>query len=201
MTFILPPLPYAIDALAPHISAETLEFHHGKHHQSYVTNLNNLTVNTPQANMSLVDLIQASYGKDDQRGIFNNAAQIWNHTFYWQSMQPNGGGQPTGLLLDYIVRDFGSFDGFKDDFIKAGISQFGSGYVWLVMDADGRLSIRTTGNAACPLTDTLTPLLTCDLWEHAYYIDYRNRRPEYLAVFLASLANWTFAVENFQKSR
>jgi len=196
MAFTLPDLPYAKDALAPHISSETLDFHHGKHHNAYVNNLNGLVEGTDMASKSLEDIIQDTAGKADKAGIFNNAAQIWNHTFYWQSMRPNGGGAPTGKLAEMIDHDFGSFDAFKDAFAKAGATQFGSGWAWLVL-ADGKLDVRKTLNAETPLTEAgVTPLLTMDVWEHAYYLDYQNRRPDYISTFLDHLVNWEFAAEN-----
>ncbi|MBO6765647.1 superoxide dismutase [Maricaulis sp.] len=196
MAFTLPDLPYAKDALAPHISSETLDFHHGKHHNAYVNNLNGLVEGTDMASKSLEDIIQDTAGTADKAGIFNNAAQIWNHTFYWQSMRPNGGGAPTGKLAEMIDRDFGSFDAFKDAFAKAGATQFGSGWAWLVL-ADGKLDVRKTLNAETPLTEAgVTPLLTMDVWEHAYYLDYQNRRPDYISTFLDHLVNWEFAAEN-----
>ena len=187
----LAPLPYANDALQPHISKETLEFHYGKHHQAYATNLNNLVKGTEFENMGLEDIIRKSSG-----GVFNNAAQIWNHTFYWNSLSPKGGGAPTGALGDAINRKWGSFDAFKDAFTKSAIGNFGSSWTWLVKKADGSVDIVNTSNAATPLTGADKPLLTCDLWEHAYYIDYRNRRPDYLAAWW-KLVNWDFAARNF----
>jgi len=196
MAFTLPDLPYAKDALAPHISSETLDFHHGKHHNAYVNNLNGLVEGTELAAKSLEDIIQDTAGKADKAGIFNNAAQIWNHTFYWQSMRPNGGGAPTGDLAAAIDRDFGSYDAFKDAFAKAGATQFGSGWAWLVVK-DGKLEVRKTLNAETPLTEAgVTPLLTMDVWEHAYYLDFQNRRPDYISTFLDHLVNWEFAAEN-----
>lgn len=191
MAFELPVLPYAKDALAPYISVETLEFHHGKHHQTYVTNLNNLVVGTEFEGASLEDVILKSSG-----GIFNNAAQIWNHTFYWNSLTPNGAGKPAGALADAIDATFGSFDKFKEEFTKCAVTTFGSGWAWLVKNADGSLALVSTSNAGCPLTAGQTPLLTCDVWEHAYYIDFRNSRPNYLEAFWA-LANWDFAASNY----
>jgi len=193
MAFTLPPLPYAKDALAPHISAETLDFHYGKHHQAYVTNLNKLVEGKPEEKKSLEEIILSSDG-----GTFNNAAQIWNHTFYWSSMKPHGGGQPTGDLLAAITRDFGSFDKFKEDFTTAATTQFGSGWAWLVLKS-GKLSVTKTGNADLPLKHGQKALLTIDVWEHAYYIDYRNARPKYIETFLTSLANWDFALANLSK--
>lgn len=191
MAYELPPLPYAKNALAPHISEETLEFHYGKHHQTYVTNLNNLVPGTEFEGLSLEEVICKSSG-----GIFNNAAQIWNHTFYWNSLSPNGGGEPSGALRHAINGQFGSFEAFKDEFTKCAVTTFGSGWAWLVQNADGSLAIVSTSNAACPLTDGQKPLMTCDVWEHAYYIDYRNARPKYLEAFWA-LVNWDFADENY----
>jgi Fe-Mn family superoxide dismutase len=186
----LPPLPYAMDALQPHISKETLEFHYGKHHQAYVTNLNNLIKGTEYENASLEDIIKKSSG-----GVFNNAAQVWNHTFYWNSMKPNGGGAPTGKLADAINAKWGSFDKFKEEFNKAGATNFGSGWTWLVKKTDGSVDIVNTSNAGTPLTGADSPLMTCDVWEHAYYIDYRNARPKYLETFW-NLVNWDFAAKN-----
>ena len=191
MAFELPALPYAKDALAPHISEETLEFHYGKHHQTYVTNLNNLVPGTEFDGLSLEEIISKSSG-----GVFNNAAQIWNHTFYWNSLSPNGGGEPEGGLANAINRTFGSFEEFKAEFTKCAVTTFGSGWAWLVKNSDGSLALVSTSNAGCPLTEGQTPLLTCDVWEHAYYIDYRNARPKYLEAFWA-LVNWDFAAENF----
>jgi Fe-Mn family superoxide dismutase len=194
MAFTLPNLPYSKDALAPHISAETLEYHHGKHHAAYVTNLNKLIEGKPDANKSLEEIVLSSDG-----GVFNNAAQVWNHTFYWSSMKPNGGGQPTGDLLAAINRDFGSFDKFKEEFANAGATQFGSGWAWLVENKDGKLAVTKTPNADLPMKHGQKALLTMDVWEHAYYIDYRNARPKYIETFLNSLANWDFALENLKK--
>ena len=187
----LPALPYALDALQPHISKETLEFHYGKHHQTYVTNLNNLVKGTEFENLSLEDIIRKSSG-----GMFNNAAQIWNHTFYWHSLSPKGGGKPTGDLAKAIDAKFGSFDEFKKQFSAAAVGTFGSGWAWLVKNTDGTVAIESTSNAATPLTTDKKPLLTCDVWEHAYYIDYRNRRPDYVGAFW-NLVNWEFAAKNF----
>ena len=194
MAFSLPPLPYDKNALAPHISAETLDFHHGKHHQAYVTNLNKLVEGKPEANKSLEEVILSSEGP-----VFNNAAQIWNHTFYWNSMKPSGGGQPTGDLADAIKRDFGSFEKFSEDFSNAAATQFGSGWAWLVIGKDKKLAVTKTPNADLPLKYGQKPLLTIDVWEHAYYIDYRNARPKYIETFLKSLANWDFALANLKR--
>lgn len=194
MAFTLPELPYAKDALVPHLSVETLEFHHGKHHNAYVTNLNNLVPGTEFEGKSLEDIIKTSSG-----GIFNNATQIWNHTFYWHSLSPNGGGAPTGAVADAINKTWGSFDKFKEEFNKMAVGNFGSSWTWLVKKADGSLAIVNTSNAGTPITEVgVTPLITVDLWEHAYYIDYRNLRPKYLEGFWA-LVNWEFANANFAK--
>jgi len=194
MAFELPALPYAKDALEPHISAETLDFHHGKHHNTYVTKLNGLVEGTDLANKSLEEIVKTSSG-----GIFNNAAQIWNHTFYWNSLSPNGGGAPTGAVADAINAAFGSFEEFQAKFNDSAVNNFGSSWTWLVKKADGSLDIVNTSNAGTPITeDGVTPLITVDLWEHAYYIDYRNVRPDYLKGFWA-LVNWDFANENFAK--
>lgn len=191
MEHTLPPLPYAYDALAPHISKETLEFHHDKHHQAYVTNLNNLIKGTEFENLPLEETIKKSSG-----GVFNNAAQTWNHTFFWDSLSPNGGGQPSGALADAIKAKWGGFDQFKDAFSKAAIATFGSGWAWLVKKPDGSLDIVSTSNAATPLTSDAKPLITLDVWEHAYYIDYRNARPKFVEAFW-NVANWDFAAKNF----
>jgi Fe-Mn family superoxide dismutase len=192
MAYELPALPYEKDALVPHLSVETIDFHYGKHHQTYVTNLNNLVPGTEFDGLSLEDIIKKSSG-----GIFNNAAQIWNHTFYWNSLSPNGGGEPTGGLANAINRTFGSFQEFKEAFTKCAVTTFGSGWAWLVKNPDGSLELVSTSNAGCPLTDGKVPLLTCDVWEHAYYIDYRNARPAYLEAFWA-LVNWEFATANYE---
>jgi Fe-Mn family superoxide dismutase len=192
MEHTLPALPYPQNALEPHISKETLEFHYGKHHQTYVTNLNNLIKGTEFADMSLEDIIKKSSG-----GIFNNAAQVWNHTFYWNSLSPKAGGQPSGSLADAINSTFGSFDKFKEEFTKTAVTTFGSGWGWLVKNADGSLALVSTSNAGNPMTSGQTPLLTCDVWEHAYYIDYRNARPKYLEAFW-KLVNWDFVAKNFR---
>ncbi len=193
MAFELPPLPYAHDALAPHMSKETLEYHHDKHHKTYVDNLNKLVPGTEFEGKDLETIILKSSG-----GIFNNAAQIWNHTFFWHCLSPKGGGEPTGALADAIKRDFGSFDAFKEKFSDASIKQFGSGWGWLVKNKEGKLEITSTSNAGNPLTNGQTPILTCDVWEHAYYIDYRNKRPDFLGAFW-KLVNWEFAAANFKR--
>ncbi|QIY07799.1 superoxide dismutase [Fe] [Plesiomonas shigelloides] len=190
MSFELPALPYAKNALEPHLSAETLEYHYGKHHNTYVVNLNNLVPGTEFEGKSLEDIIKTSSGP-----IFNNAAQVWNHTFYWNCLAPQAGGEPTGALADAINQAFGSFDAFKTQFNDAAVKNFGSGWTWLVKKADGSLAIVNTSNAGCPLTEGHTPLLTVDVWEHAYYIDYRNVRPNYLNGFWA-LVNWNFVAKN-----
>lgn len=192
MTFTLPQLPYALDALAPHISKETLEYHYGKHHNAYVTNLNKLIPGTEFETMSLEDIIMKAKG-----GIFNNAAQVWNHTFYWHSMTPNGGGEPTGKVAEAINKNFGSFAAFKEQFTQAAATTFGSGWAWLVQDSSGALKIISTSNAGTPMTEGLNALLTCDVWEHAYYIDYRNVRPDYISAFW-SLVNWDFVAGNLK---
>jgi Fe-Mn family superoxide dismutase len=188
----LPPLPYAKDALAPHISAETMEFHYGKHHQTYVTNLNNLIKGTEFENAALEEIIKKSSG-----GIYNNSAQVWNHTFFWNSMKPNGGGAPKGALADAINKKWGSFDEFKKAFQASAVGNFGSGWTWLVKKADGSVDIVNMGAAGTPLTTGDKALLTIDVWEHAYYIDYRNLRAKFVENFLNSLANWDFAEANF----
>ncbi|MBN8884561.1 MAG: superoxide dismutase [Fe] [Rudaea sp.] len=187
MAIELPALPYARDALAPHISAETLDYHYGKHHQAYVTNLNNLIKGTENENLDLETIIKKSQG-----GVFNNAAQIWNHTFYWNSLSPKGGGDPSGKLADAIVKAFGGVAQFKEEFTKTAVGTFGSGWAWLVQRADGSLGLVSTSNAATPITGSDRPLLTCDVWEHAYYIDYRNARPKYVEAFW-NLVNWEYA--------
>lgn len=191
MSFELPKLPYPLDALEPHISKETLEYHYGKHHQTYVTNLNNLVKGTDLENKSLEEIIKSTDG-----GIFNNAAQVWNHTFYWNCLAPNAGGAPTGKISDAINSTFGSFDEFKKQFNDAAAKNFGSGWTWLVKKTDGSLAIVNTSNAATPISGDDKPLLTVDVWEHAYYIDYRNARVKYLEEFWA-LVNWAFVEANF----
>ena len=193
MPFQLPPLPWAKDALAPVISAETLDYHYGKHHQAYVTNLNKLTEGKPEANQTLEQIIPAA----PPGGLFNNAAQVWNHTFYWNSMKPGGGGKPTGALLDLVNRDFGSTDNLLQQLGEAAKTQFGSGWAWLVQDG-GKLKVTATANADLPLKHGQNALLTCDVWEHAYYVDYRNARPNYVDAYLKSLVNWDFAAKNLK---
>jgi len=187
----LPELPYALDALAPHISKETLEFHYGKHHQTYVTNLNGLIKGTEFEYMSLEDIVKKSSG-----GMFNNAAQVWNHTFYWMGLSPKGGGEPKGALADAINKKWGSFAKFKEEFAKVAIGTFGSGWAWLVKKPDGSLDLASTTGAGTPLTGADKPVMTCDVWEHAYYIDYRNLRPKYVESFW-NLVNWDAAAKNF----
>ena len=192
MEHTLPALPYAMDALAPHLSKETFEFHYGKHHQAYVTNLNNLVKGTEFENLGLEDIIRKSSG-----GVFNNSAQIWNHTFFWNSMKPHGGGEPTGALAAAITTKWGSYAAFKEAFTKSAVGNFGSGWTWLVRKADGSVDIVNTSNAGCPLTGADKALITIDVWEHAYYIDFRNARPKFVETYLTSLVNWDFAAQNF----
>ncbi|HIF9274814.1 TPA: superoxide dismutase [Fe] [Photobacterium damselae] len=191
MAFELPALPYAKDALEPHISAETLEYHYGKHHNTYVVKLNGLVEGTDLADKSLEEIIKSSAG-----GVFNNAAQVWNHTFYWHCLSPNAGGEPTGKVAEAINKAFGSFEAFKAQFTDSAVNNFGSGWTWLVKNTDGTLAIMNTSNAGCPIVEEgITPLLTVDVWEHAYYIDYRNLRPTYMDAFWA-LVNWDFVAKN-----
>ncbi|MDZ3835772.1 MAG: superoxide dismutase [Rhodospirillales bacterium] len=199
MAFELPPLPYDKTALAPHISANTLDFHHGKHHQAYVTNLNNLIKDKPLAGHSLEDIVTSTFGKADQVGVFNNAAQVWNHTFFWHCMKPGGGGAPSGEVAAAIDASFGSMDKFKEEFKNACVTQFGSGWGWLVADG-GKLAVMKTPNAENPMAHGKTALLTCDVWEHAYYLDYQNRRPDFVQAFMDSLINWDFVAENLKKA-
>lgn len=195
MAFEQPPLPYDSSALEPHMSAETFSYHYGKHHAAYVANLNKLVEGTEMADKSLEEVIKASHGDSSKTGIFNNAAQTWNHTFFWNSMKPGGGGQPTGELAEKINSSFGSFDKFKEEFKNAATTQFGSGWAWLVKDGD-TLKVTKTGNAENPLVHGQTPLLTLDVWEHAYYLDYQNKRPDFIDVYLNNLVNWDFAAKN-----
>ncbi|RNC77492.1 superoxide dismutase [Piscirickettsia salmonis] len=194
MSFELPALPYAMNALEPHMSQETLEFHYGKHHNTYVTNLNKLIEGTEFASTSLEEIIKKSSG-----GLFNNAAQVWNHTFFWSCLSPQGGNQPSGELFDAIVSKFGSFESFKEQFTQTAVTTFGSGWGWLVKNQVGELEVVSTSNAGNPMTEGKAPLLTCDVWEHAYYIDYRNARPKFLDAFWA-LVNWDFVSENFNNA-
>jgi Fe-Mn family superoxide dismutase len=190
MAITLPALPYGLEALSPHISKETLEYHHGKHHKAYVDKLNTLIPGTPHEHQSLEDIIRSSQGP-----IFNNAAQVWNHTFYWHCLSPQGGGAPTGEVKKIIDNTFGSFEAFVQKFTDTALNTFGSGWAWLVKTPDGQFRLSSTSNAGTPLTEKCTPLLTVDVWEHAYYIDYRNARPEYLKHFW-SLVNWSFVEQN-----
>ncbi len=191
MTFELPSLPYASDALAPYMSSETLDFHHGKHHQTYVTNLNNLVKDTDMQDSSLEEIVVKSSKDPSMAGIFNNAGQHWNHILFWQCMKPNGGGSMPSELESRITSDLGGIDQFKEAFIQAGITQFGSGWAWLAID-NGKLIVTKSPNASNPLVDGMKPILGCDVWEHSYYIDYRNKRPDYLKAFLDSMVNWEF---------
>ena len=191
MTFELPSLPYASDALAPYMSSETLDFHHGKHHQTYVTNLNNLVKDTDMQDSSLEEIVVKSSKDPSMAGIFNNASQHWNHILFWQCMKPNGGGSMPSELESRITSDLGGIDQFKEAFIQAGITQFGSGWAWLAID-NGKLVVTKSPNASNPLVDGMKPILGCDVWEHSYYIDYRNKRPDYLKAFLDSMVNWEF---------
>lgn len=192
MKFELDPLPYAKSALAPHLTEETLSFHYEKHHQTYMNNLKAALEGKPDADKSLEEIVKSSSGP-----LFNNSAQVWNHDFYWKSMKPNGGGEPTGALADAIKRDFGSYQDFRTKFEEAAVKQFASGWAWLVVE-NGKLAITTTGNAETPLTKGQTALLTCDVWEHAYYIDFRNLRAKYVSTFIEKLVNWDFAAANFK---
>ena len=195
MTITLPNLPYEKDALEPHISSNTLTFHHGKHHAAYVTNLNKLIEGTELAGETLENIIKKTVNKADKAGIFNNAAQVWNHTFYWKSMKPNGGGLPTGKIAEKIKADLGGYDNFVEQFKNAGLTQFGSGWAWLIIK-NNKLEIMKTSNADTPIAHGLKPLLTVDVWEHAYYLDYQNGRGNYLDAFIKNLINWEFANSN-----
>ncbi|HXC28956.1 MAG TPA: superoxide dismutase [Stellaceae bacterium] len=199
MAFELPPLPYPNDALEPYISAKTLDFHHGKHHKTYVDTLNRLTEDKPEASMSLEDIIVATHHDDSKTTIFNNAAQVWNHTFFWNCMTKSGGGDPPAEIKRAIDHDFGSADKFAKEFKEAAVTQFGSGWAWLVFDA-GKLKVIKTANAINPIAGGLAPLLTCDVWEHAYYLDYQNRRPDFVQAFLEHLINWDFVARNLQQA-
>lgn len=194
MTFEVPALPFAPNALEPHISARTFEFHHGKHHQAYVTNLNNLVKDTPLANAALEDIIRQTAKDDSKAGIFNNAAQVWNHTFFWNSLSPKPT-QPSADVMARLEKDFGGMDKFKEQFKQAGVGQFGSGWAWLVLD-NGTLKVTKTPNAVNPMALGQKALVTCDVWEHAYYLDYQNRRPDFIQVFLDYLINWDFVAKN-----
>jgi superoxide dismutase, Fe-Mn family len=200
MAFELPPLPYDKSALEPHISAKTLEFHHGKHHQAYVNKTNELIAGTDMEKMSLEEVIMKAAKNEPKKGLFNNAAQVWNHTFYWNCMKPSGGGNPSGKLADKIKADFGSFDAFKDEFKAMAVGRFGSGWTWLVLDKSGNLKITNTVNADLPMAHGETALLTVDVWEHAYYLDYQNRRPDYVTTFFEKLINWQYVAQNFESA-
>jgi Fe-Mn family superoxide dismutase len=200
MAIELPALPYDAKALEPIISANTLSFHHGKHHAAYVNNFNNLTKDSPLASKSLEEVIVEVAGDASKAGIFNNAAQVWNHTFFWHCLKPNGGGKPAGALLEKIEADFGSFDKFLEEFKAAATTQFGSGWAWLVLDK-GTLKVTKTANADTPLAHGQIPLFTVDVWEHAYYLDYQNRRPDFVSAVLENLANWDFVAQNLNKAR
>jgi Fe-Mn family superoxide dismutase len=195
--FQLPPLPYAQDALEPYISARTMSFHYGKHHQTYVDNLNKLVADTPLAEQPLEKVVQETAGAADKAAIFNNAAQVWNHTFFWKSMRPGGGGKPTGRLMGLVEKSFGGFEEFKKSFADTALAQFGSGWVWLVQDGD-QLKIVKTSNADTPAAHGQTAILTCDVWEHAYYLDYQNRRKDFVEAFLDHLANWEYAASRLK---
>jgi Fe-Mn family superoxide dismutase len=200
--FELPPLPYDKSALEPTVSADTLNYHHGKHHKAYIDKTNELARKAGMEGKSLVEIVKATSAKDDKdsKKLFNNAAQAWNHTFYWHSMKPGGGGKPTGALAAAIDKDFGSFDAFAREFTEAATTQFGSGWAWLVFDG-GKLKVIKTGNADTPIAHGKTPLLTIDVWEHAYYLDYQNKRPDYVKAWLEKVANWEFAAENFASAK
>ena len=200
MPFELPDLPYARDALQPFMSAETLEYHHGKHHNTYVTTLNNLIKDTDLASSDLESIVKASFGDTAKQAVFNNAGQAWNHNHFWRWMKPNGGGAIPGELESKMVQDFGSIDAFKEQFVQAGVTQFGSGWCWLVVD-NGKLTTMKTPNAENPLAHGKTTLLGCDVWEHSYYLDYRNRRPDYLKAFLESLVNWEYVAELYAAAK
>jgi Fe-Mn family superoxide dismutase len=200
MAFELPPLPYPKNALEPHISERTMDFHHGRHHQTYVTNLNNLVKDQPFERQSLEEIIKATHRDSSKTGVFNNAAQVWNHTFFWNSMKPRGGGAPSGDIAAAITRDCGGLDKFKDQFKASAVGQFGSGWAWLVADS-GQLKIIATPNAVNPLAEGQHALLTCDVWEHAYYLDYQNRRPDFVQTFLDHLINWDFVAQNLAKAK
>jgi Fe-Mn family superoxide dismutase len=195
MPITLPPLPYEKDALAPVISAETIDYHYGKHHQAYVNNLNNLLPGSPYEGLELDEIVKKSHGKLSEKAVFNNAAQVWNHTFYWSCLAPRAGGDPTGAIADAIEKTFGGFASFKEKFSKSAVGQFGSGWGWLVKNGDGSIAIETTANADTPMATGKTCLLTCDVWEHAYYVDYRNARPKYVEEFW-KLVNWDFVNQN-----
>ena len=198
MAFELPALPYADTALEPHYSQKTISFHYGKHHRAYVDNLNKLVAGSDLEKKTLEEVILAAAGNPEKVGVFNNAAQVWNHTFFWNGMRPGGGGQPQGDLLAAIEKAFGGYDKFVEQFKAAAVGRFGSGWAWLVLDG-GALKIVTTANAETPITAKQKPLLTVDVWEHAYYLDYQNRRPDFVQTYFDKLANWDFAAANFKK--
>jgi superoxide dismutase, Fe-Mn family len=200
MAFALPPLPYPKDALEPYISAKTLDFHHDKHHQTYVDTLNRLTEGKPEAEQSLEEIIAATHHDDTKTTLFNNAAQVWNHSFFWDCMTKGGGGEPSAAIKQAIDHDFGSHDKFAKEFKEAAVTQFGSGWAWLVFDA-GKLKIIKTANAINPIAGGLAPLVTCDVWEHAYYLDYQNRRADFVQAFLDHLINWEFVARNLEQAR
>jgi superoxide dismutase, Fe-Mn family len=199
MALELPKLPYALDALEPYISKSTLEFHHGKHHKAYVDKTNELIAKSDLAGKSLEEIVRAAFGQKDKAALFNNAAQAWNHDFLWHCMAPKGGGKPRGALADRMKHDLGGFEVFADSFKKAAISQFGSGWAWLSL-AKGKLEVSSTGNADTPIVHGKVALLTIDLWEHAYYLDYQNRRPDYVTAFLENVVNWDFAAGNLERA-
>ena len=200
MAIELPPLPYEKNALEPHTSAHTLDVHHGRHHKAYVDNLNRLVGGSPLENKSLEDIVKETHGDTSKTGIFNNAAQVWNHTFFWNSMKPHGGGQPSGDVAAAIDRDLGGVAKFKEDFAAAAVGQFGSGWAWLVAEK-GKVKITTTSNAGTPMTAGQTALLACDVWEHAYYLDFENRRPDFVKAYLEHLMNWDFAAQNLAQAK
>jgi Fe-Mn family superoxide dismutase len=200
MAIVLPPLPYAENALEPHYSARTIGFHHGKHHKAYVDNLNKLIAGTPLEAKPLEEIIMSAAGDSSKIGIFNNAAQVWNHTFFWNCMRPGGGGRPTGDLAAKIGQTFGSYEKFAEQFKAAAVGRFGSGWGWLVREG-GALKVMSTANADTPMTSKQTPLLTVDVWEHAYYLDYQNRRPDFVQTFLDHLVNWDFVAANLVKAK
>lgn len=199
--FELPDLPYAHDALEPHMSKSTLEFHHDKHHQKYVDTLNSLVEGTDLEGKTLEEVIDAAKGSKDKKKLFNQAAQVWNHTFFWNSMSPKGGGKPSGAIADAIDRDFGSYDKFAEEFKAKAAGEFGSGWAWLVINGDGKLEVTSTHDADLPLAHGQTPILTLDVWEHAYYLDYQNKRPDFIAAYLDKLVNWEFANKNFEAAK
>ena len=200
MAFKLPPLPFKNDALEPHMTATTLDFHYGKHHQTYVDKLNEMIKGTEHAKQSLEEIIRATAGRPEKIGIFNNAAQTWNHTFFWNCLHPEGGGEPTGTLKEKIDKDLGGMAKFREAFTQAALTQFGSGWAWLVLDPNGVLKVGKSSNADLPIVHNHTPILTCDVWEHAYYLDYQNRRPDFVATFLDKLINWEFAQKNLDEA-